>query len=98
MSPIYGPGGTRLKLLAAMAAGLPIVSTPTGIQGLDLKANQDVLLADNVNEFVKCIKKILTNPSFYEQIQINAYKLVREKYSWQKIAQLLEKVYKKIRS
>lgn len=98
ISPIYGPGGTRLKLLAAMAAGLPIISTRTGIQGLDLKANQDVLLADNVDEFVAQIKKILSKPAFYKKVQDNAFQLVREKYSWQKIAQALEKVYKEIRT
>lgn len=95
VSPIYGPGGTRLKILAAMAAGLPIVSSQTGIQGLDLKAGRDVLLADSVEEFVSQIEYILG--ADYKKIQKNAYKLVREKYSWQKIAQNLERVYHKIK-
>ena len=97
VSPIYGPGGTRLKILAAMAAGLPIVSSRTGIQGLDLRAGSDVLLADSVDEFVRQIEIILDSGELYRKIQHNAYYLVREKYSWQKIAENLERVYHKIK-
>jgi polysaccharide biosynthesis protein PslH len=97
VSPIYGPGGTRLKILAAMAAGLPIVSSATGIQGLNLKAGKQVLLADSVEDSVRQIKQILTKPSLYKKIQKEAYFLVREKYSWQKIAENLEDVYYQIK-
>ncbi len=97
VSPIYGPGGTRLKILAAMASGLPIISSATGIQGLDLKAGQDVLLADSVEEFMNQIEIILKDKKRFQQIQHNAYSLVRKKYSWQKIAQNLERVYYKIK-
>jgi len=97
VSPIYGPGGTRLKILAAMASGLPIVSSATGIAGLDLKAGRDVLLADTVEEFVEQIYQILKDKPRFEKIQKNAYSLVRQKYSWQVIAQNLERVYHKIK-
>ena len=97
VSPIYGPGGTRLKILAAMASGLPIVSSATGIAGLDLKAGTDVLLADSIDQFVSQIVGILKNKKRFKQIQKNAYSLVREKYSWQVIAQNLERVYHKIK-
>lgn len=96
VSPIYGPGGTRLKLLAAMAAGLPIISTKTGIEGLDLKKNIDVILAENEKQFAKKIQSILLNKRLYEKIQRNAYKLVREKYNWEKIAEKLETVYRQL--
>lgn len=80
-----------------MASGLPIVSSATGIAGLDLKEGTDVLLADSVDEFVSQIIKILKNKKRFKQIQKNAYSLVREKYSWQVIAQNLERVYHKIK-
>ena len=97
ISPIHGPGGTRLKILAAMAAGLPIVSSRTGIQGLDLKSEEDVLIAESVPEFLRQIERILRDKNLYQRIQKNAYKLVRAKYSWEKIAESLEKVYRKIK-
>ena len=97
VSPIYGPGGTRLKILAAMASGLPIISSATGIQGLDLQAGRDVLLADSVEAFMSQVEAILKDKKRFQQIQKNAYSLVRKKYSWQKIAQNLERVYYKIK-
>jgi glycosyltransferase involved in cell wall biosynthesis len=96
VSPIYGPGGTRLKILAAMAAGLPIVSSKTGIQGLDLKPGTDVLIADTISEFIKQIERILADRVLFQRIQKNSYKLVRQEYSWEKIALNLEQVYRKL--
>jgi glycosyltransferase involved in cell wall biosynthesis len=96
VAPIFGPGGTRLKILAAMASGLPIIASRTGIEGLNVKIGQDVLVANNPKEFVSCIKTILSDNKLYQQMQQNAYKLVKEKYSWGAIAKKLEIVYKNI--
>lgn len=98
IAPIFGPGGTRLKLLAAMASGLPVVSTKTGVEGLDVKDGRDVLFASTPQKFVEKIKLILSNNSLYEEIRRNAYRLVQEKYNWKKIAEQLEIVYQKIRT
>ncbi len=97
IAPIYGPGGTRLKILAAMAAGLPIISTPTGVDGLDLQADSEVLIAETADEFVAKIKGIISNKELYYKIQKCAYNLVRNKYSWEKIAHQLEEEYQKLR-
>jgi glycosyltransferase involved in cell wall biosynthesis len=96
IAPIYGPGGTRLKILASMASGLPVVSTKTGVQGLAVKNNEHVLIAQNPEEFVTSIIHILNDSKKYELIQKNAFKLAKENYSWNAIAEKLEKVYKGI--
>lgn len=96
IAPIFGPGGTRLKILAAMANGLPVISTKIGISGLDVVDNQSVLIAETAEEFVEKIKKILSSPAFYKKIQIQAYQLIKEKYNWKKIANNLEIVYRKL--
>ncbi len=95
--PIFGPGGTRLKILAAMATGLPVIATKTGVQGLAVKHQIHVLIANQPREFVKQIKLILTDQSLYRRIQKNAYLLVKEKYNWKTIAQQLEIIYEKIK-
>lgn len=97
VAPIFGPGGTRLKILAAMATGLPVISTKTGVEGLDVVDNHHVLIASSSHDFVKKIEKILSNKSLYEKIRNNAYLLVKEKYNWEKITQELEIVYEKIK-
>jgi len=96
LAPIFGPGGTRLKILAAMANGLPVIATKTGIQGLDLINNKDVLIANKPEEFVKQITNVLKNPTLYRQIQKNAFELIKSRYNWNKIAQQLEIEYEKI--
>lgn len=97
LSPIYGPGGTRLKILAAMASGIPVISTKIGLEGLDIENNKHAIIANNSQEFINSINKILTNRELYERIRKNAYELVKKKYSWQKISQKLETVYKNIK-
>jgi len=96
IAPIFGPGGTRLKILAAMASGLPVISTTTGIEGLEVKNNQHVLVADTPEEFVQRIKFILNNKKIYDEIRTNAYELAKQKYSWSSITKTLEVIYKNI--
>lgn len=97
VAPIFGPGGTRLKILAAMSSGLPIVTSQTGIEGLDVVHNHHILIANNPMEFVAQIKKVLKNKELYDLIRKNAYELVKEKYNWKKIAAELEIAYQRIK-
>lgn len=97
VAPIFGPGGTRLKILAAMSAGLPVISTKVGLEGLDVKDEENVLIAKQPDDFARKIKLILNNKDLYNKIRKNAYLLVKDKYSWKKIAEKLEIIYTKIK-
>lgn len=96
IAPIFGPGGTRLKILAAMGSGMPVISSVTGIEGLEVTNSQNVIIANNPEEFILSIKKILANTKLYENIRINAYNLIKDKYQWSKTAKQLESVYKNL--
>jgi len=96
IAPIFGPGGTRLKILAAMGSGMPVISTVTGIEGLEITNNKNVVIANNPKEFVSKIKELLKNKNLYEKIRKNAYNLVKEKYQWSQTAKELESVYKNL--
>lgn len=98
IAPINGPGGTRLKLLAAMAAGVPIIATKTALQGLDLTYGKNVLIAKQPEEFIQQIKLILSEKSLFKKIQKNAYYLVRKKYNWKDIADKLQQVYSQVKN
>lgn len=98
IAPIFGPGGTRLKILAAMGSGIPVISSVTGIEGLEVTNGRDVFIANNPDEFVKNIKKILADSGLYEKIRVNAYNLVKEKYQWSQTAKELEFVYKNLKN
>ncbi|MFH0979498.1 MAG: glycosyltransferase family 4 protein [Candidatus Roizmanbacteria bacterium] len=96
IAPIFGPGGTRLKILAAMGSGIPVIATSTGVEGLDVKNKEHILIAHSPAQFVNEIIDVLSNKLLYKKIQKNAYLLVKEKYQWKTIAQTLESVYKNL--
>ena len=96
IAPIFGPGGTRLKILAAMGSGMPVISSVTGIEGLEVTNNKNVIIANNPEEFITKIKQLLINQNLYERIRKNAYNLVKEKYQWSQTAKELESVYKNL--
>lgn len=97
IAPIFGPGGTRLKILAAMASGLPVISSQTGVEGLNLADNKHVLIANTPLEFVEQTLRILKDEKLYELIRSNSYGLAVKEYSWKHIANKLEIVYKQIK-
>lgn len=96
LAPLEGPGGTRLKILGAMAAGLPVISSKTGIAGLNVINGKHVLIANSTQEFGEQARRILSDKTLYESIRKNARRLVEDQYSYKKIALQLEKVYNKI--
>ena len=96
IAPIFGPGGTRLKILAAMGSGIPVIATSTGVEGLDVKNREHILIAHSPAQFVKEIIDVLSNKLLYKKIQKKAYFLVKKKYQWKTIAQTLESVYKNL--
>jgi glycosyltransferase involved in cell wall biosynthesis len=96
VAPIFGPGGTRLKILASMASGLPVIATKTGVQGLSVEDKKHFLIAQTPEEYTKQIVNILTDVKLYKSIQKEAYNHVKKQFSWEAIANKLERVYRGI--
>ncbi|MBI1863084.1 glycosyltransferase family 4 protein [Candidatus Microgenomates bacterium] len=97
LAPIFGPGGTRLKILAAMSCGLPVISTQTGISGLDVTDHIHVLLANNPEEFVRAVREALGDKKLYDTLRKNAFDLIHKSYNWETIAKRLEVAYEDIK-
>lgn len=93
VSPLKGPGGTRLKHLAAMAAKLPLVTTSVGAEGLSATDGKDVLIRNSTAAIVDATLCVLKNDGVAERIASNARKLVEEKFSWYKMGEYLDKIY-----
>ncbi len=96
VAPLKGPGGTRLKILGAMAAGVPVVTSRVGIEGIEAKEGKEVLLRDEVLEMAEAVVSLIKNPDLYRKLTRNARKLIEEKYSWPKISQKLDKIYQEV--
>lgn len=95
-STIKGPGGTRLKNLAAMASQLPIVSTKVGVEGLKVKDKVHVLIGNSPEEIAELIIKIIETPSLAERLAITTRHHVEENFDWRKITQSLDAIYQKL--
>lgn len=96
LCPLAGPGGTRLKILGAMAAGVPVVTTTTGIEGLEAENNKEVLICDDYHQMAEVTIKLLNDEAFYQKIIKDARKLVEEKYNWEKISLILDRLYREV--
>lgn len=93
VAPLRGPGGTRLKILGAMSAGVPVVTTPVGAKGIEAINGKDILIGNSAEELAGLIIKLIEDRKLYQNIITNAKKLIKEKYDWEVIAQQLSKIY-----
>jgi len=95
-STIKGPGGTRLKNLAAMASQLPIVSTKVGVEGLKVKDKVHVLIGNTPEKIADLIIKVIKTPALAEKLAITTRHHVEENFDWRKIAKSLDSIYQKL--
>jgi len=85
IAPIWSGGGTRLKILEAMALGTPVVATSKGAEGLAVENETHMLLADDPRDFAKQVIRLLLSSELREHISSNALMLVKDRYDWQNI-------------
>ncbi len=80
--PLRVGGGTRLKILEAFSAGLPVVSTRIGAEGIDVIDRRHLLLADSPAQIAAAVHEMLTDRSLRELLRREAHALVVAKYDW----------------
>jgi len=85
INPMFSGSGTNIKMFDFMAAGLPIISTPTGARGIDEGPLTSFIVCEK-EEFASCINKLLNNDELYLSLSRGARKLGEEKYSWERIS------------
>jgi polysaccharide biosynthesis protein PslH len=96
VAPIYGPGGTRLKILAAMASMVPVVTTPIGAEGYGAADGESILVGADPKQLATKSIEVLRNKKLYDTIAHAAKKLVGAHFTWGPIAQNLESIYREI--
>jgi glycosyltransferase involved in cell wall biosynthesis len=94
--PLNMGGGTRLKILEAMALGTPVVSTSKGAEGLGVVPGQDLLIADEPTEFAEAVVNLLEDHQLRQMLSLNGRDLVRSKYDWDKIGQQYETILRRL--
>lgn len=81
--PLRLGGGTRLKILEAMALGTPVVSTSKGAEGLDVTPGKDLLVADTPEAFARAVVDVLDSSGLAESLRASARALIARQYTWQ---------------
>jgi len=87
--PVRIGGGTRLKILESLAAGVPVITTTVGVEGIELSPEQHYLLADNPDEFVAQTVRLLENPALGQRQVREGREAIARKYSWRAIREAL---------
>jgi glycosyltransferase involved in cell wall biosynthesis len=88
--PLRIGGGTRFKILEAMAMAKPIVSTAIGAEGIDVVPGRNILLADTPVDFAAAVGRILDDAGMAAPMGREGRGLVEERYSWEAAATQLE--------
>jgi polysaccharide biosynthesis protein PslH len=76
-------GGIRIKILDALAQGMPVVSTSIGVEGIEVTPERDILLADTPAEFALQVSRVFDDEELRKSLASNARKLAERVYSWE---------------
>jgi glycosyltransferase involved in cell wall biosynthesis len=94
--PLQLGGGTRLKIIEAMAMGKAIVSTTLGAEGIEAVSGRDILVEDEPAAFADAVSRLLSEPDLAACIGQSARRLAVARYAWNGAARALEDFYRRI--
>lgn len=92
VAPFRLARGLQNKILQSLACGLPAVTTALGLEGINAKEGEDILVANKETEFRSEIKRLLTDPVLYRKLSENGPRLIQQEHSWSSILEDLANV------
>lgn len=90
--PLRAGGGMRVKILNALAQGLPVVTTTIGCEGIAVVPGHDLLVADTPEEFAEAVWRVLTDEGLACALVANGRRLVEQKYDYRVVCRKLEAI------
>jgi polysaccharide biosynthesis protein PslH len=90
--PLRVGSGTRLKIFEAMAMGKAVISTSVGAEGLPVRSEQDILIADTPEAFASAVVRLLADRNLRSDLGRAARELVVQKHSWASVTQHFESI------
>ena len=91
--PLRIGGGTRLKILEALAMQKPVVSTTVGAEGLDLSHGEHLLIADDPDAFAAAVERVLSDAAFAARLAAAGREAVASTHNWDRLADMLDAVW-----
>jgi glycosyltransferase involved in cell wall biosynthesis len=96
--PIHDGGGTRLKVLDALAQRIPLVATSLAVEGIGLRSGEQVMLADTGPAFAASLKRLFEEPAAGQAMADRGREFVEREYSWQRVGRDLRRAYDLVRA
>jgi len=93
--PVLTGSGTRLKILEAMAAGVPVVSSSVGAEGLEVSPDKDILIADDADAWLPALRSLSSDPALARAIATSGREMVRSRYDWRSLGEGLYHTYER---
>ena len=81
--PVLAGSGTRFKILEAWAAGIPVVSTRVGAEGLPVRDGENILLADTGIAFAETVSRLLASPELRMRLGVAGRQLLEREFTWE---------------
>ena len=94
--PLRAGGGTRIKILEAMALGRPVVSTSLGCEGLEVDNDQQLMIADTPGEFAEAVVHLLNDSMCRHRLSSAARRFIESKHDWSTIGAGLLHLYERL--
>lgn len=79
--PLLSGSGIRVRAIQAMAMGIPIVTTTSGIEGIDARDGRELLVAVSAENYVECISRLLEDEILYTNLSLNSMKFIERNYN-----------------
>jgi len=98
VAPIFSGSGTRLKILESLAAGVPVVATRKGAEGLTLEPGSEILLAEGATDIAAALVTLLGDPDRRRQLGACGQRQVASRYDWAVLVPTLSQVIDSARS
>lgn len=96
--PLLSGGGVRVKILEAMAMGVPVISTTIGCEGLDVRNDEHLLIADTPEAFAHACAKVLQDQELALHLASNARQLILDRYDAKVALQTLDAIYEQVQN
>jgi glycosyltransferase involved in cell wall biosynthesis len=91
--PLQVGGGTRLKILEAMAAGAPVISTALGAEGLEIAPDENILIAASADDWIRHLRALAGDAALWTRIAQAGRRLVSTRYDWELLGEKLWSAY-----
>ena len=92
--PVRAGSGMRVRILEALALGMPIVTTTVGLEGIDARNDEEVLVSDTPDDFAAAVIRLMGDADLQAKLAQNGRRLAEETYDWRVVLKKLDQVIK----